>query len=348
MNDLLKQTVAELLCVLLLGGCAGKSTTPSLTDEIEPDACTVQEIRALSARTDELTVWSTYWDGANDMDELKETATEVDAVSLFAAYFQDGKVAIPEASTRMLGKLRRREATAEKTVYLSVVNDVTENGKNIQKDTEILWKVLGTEEAAQNHAEELVKLAADNGFDGIEIDYEKIRKDMDLWAAFLNFEEKLLALADEAGLKVRIVLEPSTPVEQLDFPEGADYVVMCYNLCGGGTDPGPKADNAFLAQLYEKFHALPGISYALANGGYLWETGTQSAVQCRAAEAKALAEKTGATPARDPASGALYFSCTDGQKQYTVWYADDETLVQWADQLSALAGGNVSVSLWRI
>lgn len=246
-----------------------------------------------------------------------------------------------------MNKLQRKEATKEKTVYLSVVNDVKNGDKTTQKDTDILWQVLGTPEAAQAHAEELVQLAAANGYDGIEIDYEKIRKDLDLWQAFLDFEERLLALAEENGLKVRIILEPGTPVEQLDFPEGADYVVMCYNLYGGGTDPGPKADFDFLAQTWEKFRKLPNISYALANGGYVWKNG-KDAAQCRAAEAKAMAEEAGVTPERDPDSGALYFSYTEKGRQYTVWYADETTLAQWARKLSEIGGEKVKISLWRL
>lgn len=345
--NILERGVSILLCLPFLTGCMGRKA-PSVPEEIVPDTCTVQEIESLAPEAGELTVWSVYWDNADDMETLRDEADQVDAVSLFAASFQEGEVTIPEANTRMLGKLRRRESTKEKPIYLSVVNDVTQNGKTTQKDTEILWKVLGTDKAAQAHAEQLVQLAVQNGYDGIEIDYEKIRKEMDLWQAFLRFEEKLLALAQEAGLKVRIILEPSTPVEQLSFPEGADYVVMCYNLYGNGTAPGPKADFAFLKQMQEKFCALPSLSYALANGGYVWEGSSQKATQCRAAEAKAWAEAAGVTPERDPDSGVLHFSYTQKGTQYTVWYADETTLAQWAQQLNQLSGGKVDISLWRM
>ena len=30
--------------------------------------------------------------------------------------------------------------------------------------------------------------------------------------------------------------------DALEFSAGASYVVMCYNLHGNGTEPGPKAD----------------------------------------------------------------------------------------------------------
>ena len=345
--NILERGLAILLCLPFLTGCMGHKT-PEEPEMAEPDTSTMQEVEVLTPESAQLTVWSTYWDCADDMDVLESEADNVDEISLFAASFQDGKVSIPEETTRMLKKIRRREQTKGKTVYLSIVNDVTENGKTIQKDTTVLQKVLGTDEAVQSHAEQLVRLASENGFDGIEIDYEKIRRDLDLWQAFLKFEEKLLLLADDADLKVRIVLEPSTPVEQLDFPAGAEYVVMCYNLYGNGTMPGPKADFTFLQQVYEKFRVLPNISYALANGGYIWENDGTSAAQCRATEAKALAEKAGVTPERDESSGALHFSYTEGRKNYTVWYADEQTITQWAKCLEEMTGEKVSVSLWRL
>lgn len=345
--NILERALAALLCLPFLTGCMGHKTAEE-PETVEPDTCTVQEVEALVPESTQLTIWSTYWDCAGDIEVLQDEAEKVDEISLFAASFQNGEVTIPEPTTRMLKKIRRREQTKNKTVYLSIVNDVKENGKTTQKDTAILQKVLGTDEAAQSHAEQLVRLASENGFDGIEIDYEKIRRDLDLWQAFLKFEEKLLLLTEDAGLKVRIVLEPSTPVEQLDFPAGAEYVVMCYNLYGNGTMPGPKADFAFLQQVYEKFRVLPNISYALANGGYTWENDGTTATQCRAAEAKALAEKAGVTPQRDESSGTLYFSYTEGRKNDTVWYADEQTLAQWAKCLGEMNGEKVSISLWRL
>ena len=345
----LKRGFALLLCLPLLTGCGGKKA-PILpeVEETEAENSTALEMQALAPEVEDLTVWSAYWDCADDIDVLEEEADHVDAVSLFAAYFQDGELVIPDTTDRMRGKIRRRDVLQEKTVYLSVVNDVKEGDKITQKDTDILWQVLGTEEAAQAHAQELVQLAVDNGYDGIEIDYEKIRKDMELWQAFISFEEELLPLAKDAGLQVRILLEPGTPVEQLTFPEGAEYVVMCYNLFGGGTGPGPKADMAFLKELYEKFQTLPNCSYALANGGYIWEGTDTKATQCRASEAKALAQKAGVTPERDPDSGALHFNYTQDGTSYTVWYADETTLARWAQQLQEVGGGKVRVSLWRL
>ena len=334
-------TAALCLGAVLLSGCGKKTAEPI----VQTDDAALREVQALASCTDELTVWSAYWDCADDIDVLRQSSGQVQAVSLFAVSFEDGQLILPDATSRMLKKLSRGESTQDMQVYLSVVNDAVQDGKTTQKDTNILHTLLGTEQAARAHAQELVQTAKDNGCDGIEIDYEKIRSDMTLWQDFLRFEKLLLAEAQSAGLSVRVILEPSTPAEQLDFPDGAEYVVMCYNLYGSGTEPGPKADTAFLGELYERFAALPNLSFALANGGYDWEDGTQTAQSVTAAQAAALCN---GTPERDADSGALHFTYKDGGKTHTVWYADETTLQTWTECLNKVSGGKVKISLWRL
>lgn len=339
-------------CMVLVSaviGCTGSGKeaeagpVPELGSSYAKD-----EVHALAEAADKTAVWSVYWDSADTMSVLRSERESIQAVSLFEAYFKDDEVVIPEASEKMLSQIRNREATKDMTVFLSVVNDVDQNGTIVQKDTGILKKCLGTKEAARAHAENLVEIVSERGYDGIEIDYEKIRSDQELWADFLQFEQFLLEEAAGKDLKVRIILEPSTPVEELEFPDGAEYVVMCYNLYGNGTEPGPKADADFLRKMYDRFGNLPEISYAFADGGYDWEADSKKAQQLRASEAAALIETYEAEPVRDEASGVLYFEYTKGGKKHTVWYADEETLKIWADWLREWGADPLRVSLWRL
>lgn len=342
--------VLLLSTAVFLAGCSDnkKKTEEPEIEETITDETAVKEVKCIGAETAELTVWSAYWDCEDDIDTLKEGMDDLEQISLFEAYFKDGELTIPDATERMLKKIRLRDVLQDKTIFLSVVNDVEKNGKTIQKDTEILKERMGSEESALEHAQELVRLAADNGYDGIEIDYEKIRSDMDLWNDFIRFEKLLLEEAEKAQIPVRIVLEPSTPVEELDFPKEASYVVMCYNLYGNGTEPGPKADLDFLSELYEKFKDLPDVSFALSNGGFDWESGSDSPVQKKRIEIEELLKKSGATPERDADSGALYFTYEEKGRQHEVWYADEETLGTWTETLQTLSGGKAKISLWRI
>lgn len=324
----------SFLCLLLCGSLAVIPGSPDGQHREAP----VRGTRALA-------VWSTYWDNAEDVSLIGRHAETIQTVSLFAAYFRGDTLFIPEQTLKTLRALRLSHAKQE--IYLSVVNDVILGQQSIQKDTAILRKVLSPQNA-QAHAREIIRLAQSSGVDGIEIDYENIRSDLDLWAQFLRFEESLIPLAGEAGLGLRIILEPGTPVSRLDFPEGAQYVVMCYNLHGSGTDPGPKADIAFLETVYENFSSLPNRSYALANGGFDWPDSSRNPVELSSAAADALSKTCGAPPNRDTESGALYFSYLSQGIRHTVWYADEQTLALWARELDRLEGYPVPISLWRL
>lgn len=331
----------------LLTGCkaAEASPVPTEVSTIVEEAQAAPESQEIQDPIQALTVWSAYWDCQGNAETILKNKDSIQTASLFAAYFQEDTLFIPESTLDTLQALRA--GGWDRAIYLSVVNDVIAGGTSIQKDTAILHTVL-SEPHAEAHARELVTLAKSNGFDGIEIDYEKIRKDMELWDRFLHFEEALITIAREENLGVRIILEPSTPVEQLTFPQGAEYVVMCYNLYGGGTDPGPKTNLSHLASLYDRFRVLPNISFALANGGFDWAESSTSPSALTASEAAALAQESGAAPQREESSGAISFQYAKDGVLHTVWYADSETLSIWAKKLAACAGSAVPISLWRL
>ena len=100
--------------------------------------------------------------------------------------------------------------------------------------------------------------------------------------------------------------------------------------------------------MYTKFKNLPDISFALSNGGYDWENGTQKVTQKKRAEIDQLIQQNKAEPQRDTDSGALSFEYEENHTKHTIWYADEETLKQWTEELNSASGGKVKISLWRI
>ena len=333
---------------LALGACGnhGKSDEDS-APQVDAAALSRSELEALSGSSASLLAWSAYWDCADDIDTIRSCPDSIDELSAFAASWVDGQVQVPDAALAFLRKARNDDRTAQKRVYLSFVNDVESSGSSIEKDTGVLWDVLGDDASLAAHVDELVGLATTNSFDGIEVDYEKIRSDFDLWDRFLTFERALLERCGQEGLALRVVLEPSTPVDRLTFPEGAEHSVMCYNLRGSGTEPGPKADFEFVDGLKQKFASVPGLRFALANGGYDW-SGPATAKSLTRATAELLAAGNGTEPSRDGASGALSFSYVDSGTSHTVWYADEATLASWAERLQGDDGGLPSIDLWRL
>lgn len=341
--------------ILLMSGCTAATdyakdtdyeTAEEATEPVSPEAA---ELEAMSRVAGDVSVWSAYWDCDDDLETLRAKADCYSNICLFEAYYIEDELTIPEQSLRMMGELRRKKDTRDKDIYLTVVNDYVSGNKTEHKSAALLKRIIGDEERAKAHAELIVQLAVRNGFDGIEIDYENIRSDLDLWDSFLDFEEWLISEADAAGLKLRILLETQTPMDKLaeSFPEEAQYVVMCYNLYGSGTAPGPKADSAFLSDIYDRFSTLMNVEYALANGGFEWiDEANGSSIKRE--EAERLLAKYDAVWLRDKDSQALCYDFTEDGKKHTVWYADEVTLGFWTETFKNLSGTDAAVGLWRL
>ncbi|WP_295364031.1 glycosyl hydrolase family 18 protein [uncultured Pseudoramibacter sp.] len=331
--------LAAALCLMTLGACGSKSettTTSAATGRQEQ----TQEIKSLSRNGRTLGTWTVYWDGGGAVRTLAKNAGRIDSVGVFAADYPDGKtLTLPEKSASTVGQIKASETLKQMPVYLSVVNDT----KDEEKSVTLLNHLIGTSSQAEASANAIVDMAKSYNCDGVEIDFEKIRKDTALWARFVDFENRLIAECNANGLKLRIVLETLTPMESINLPSGPEYVVMCYNLYGNGTKPGPKADRAFLKETAGRFEKLGNVTYALANGGFNFK-GSQQAEAVTADEAAALMKKHDAKPKRDKDSGALYFK----YGSHTVWYADAKTLSTWAETLDQAANRKVTVALWRL
>ena len=290
--------------------------------------------------------WIAYWDGEDYIKKLQDRGYGADIFCMFEAMF-DGeyKLYLEDSVKEQYDAVKAK--AKDKKYYLTFVNDVVTETGSEQKDTDVLYAVL---KDPAGHAGDVVKLAKDNGFDGVEIDYEKIRKDLGLWDLFIAFENELIKQASDAGLEVRIVLESSTPVSQISLPKGPEYVVMCYNLYGYGTEPGPKADRGFLEDIVRDFDPLSdNLGYAFANGGFDWNLTKDGITALSDREAKELIIKhQGDGPERDMESGVVKFTYEEKGEKHEVWVADDATIQFWADVIAVSSGKKVRVSLWRV
>ena len=295
-----------------------------------------------------LSAWAAYWDMESGMTEYAAMRGRLRGLSYFAASFDaKDRLVVPDA----VAKARQAALKKEDKVpaYLTIVNDaVGENGKALDKDTAVLRRVLADTVSMDRHIAEIIALGKEGRYDGIELDYERIWKDApDLVPRFMDFTYRLSKAAIEAGLKLRIVLEPSTPFDA-GFCRGPEYVVMLYNLYGLHSAPGAKADGAFIEKIVKRMADLPEKrAVALATGGCLWETASGKAQRfISQREAVDLRDRHQAREIRDGDSAALVFHYREKEKEYVVWYADSETLNAWITV--AARQGIPAVSLWRL
>ncbi|MSU02046.1 glycosyl hydrolase family 18 protein [Tissierella pigra] len=291
-------------------------------------------------------IWTAYWDTDDLEHEIKDMG-KVDNICYFAAYFNEDKILFVPKETKE--SLKRIESLGNRKYgsYLTIVNDLLlADNKSSLKDTDLLYTLFATEETMNNHIEDILNIVIKEGFDGIEIDYEAINKDINLWELFIEFIDKLYKSANGKDIPVRVVLEPNVPLDKITLPEGPEYIIMCYNLHGYGTEPGPKANKVFIEDMIKKSEGLKGdIGFALATGGYDFQSnGIVNALTER--EAVELSKFYNKIPQRDE-SGALFFNYMDNEEvSHQVWYANKDTINYWIGIITE--AGDYGISIWKI
>ncbi len=275
--------------------------------------------------------WIVYWDWASGIEEAKSMVPPPERLIAFGALFDADEHVIlePEASDMLRAM---QAAFPSGKVWLSVINDLTLSaGGYSNKDAGLLRRLLSDPEKRAEHVRELVTLAEAWKLKGLEIDYENMRGDAELLASYTAFLRELWGELKSRGIALRACLEWDT-VLYAELPEGPEYVVMCYNLYGHHSGPGPKADKAFLREVAALWAGRKDCVMALAAGGYDWVDG-QVAREVRETEAEKIFRSRNLKTARDPDSGAVYGEYLAEGKTHTVWYADTETLRVWMETL---------------
>lgn len=348
MKKILTLFIALILTGCSAGGFSSSSAEISLPKQSSPEVSETK-IETSDEKEVEFSAWTVYWDNEDSEKEIEDLKENLDNVIHFAAYFDaENELFLPDKTTELFAKLKTNHSDLKCKHYISFVNDkINKDGSSSLKDTKLLAELFKDEKSMEEHAKEVLSIARRNGYDGVEIDYEAIRKNTALWNKFVKFIEILYAYTSQNGFELRVVLEPSAPLGEIKFPEGPEYVMMCYNLYDSGTTPGPKADKQFIKGLCKKMSAISGKkTFAFSTGGFDWEYDGDCTALTETAAAE-LALKYGKEPSRDEASGALYFSYyDDDEKLHEVWYADGKTIKTWAECVKQNGGGNIS--LWRL
>lgn len=292
--------------------------------------------------------WITYWDADNGVREAALHEKRFDALVYFAAYFDtDDALYYPPELEEMQAQLKTLLPQASQHGYLSIVNDYTVAPERYELKSQPLLKRL-LQSGAQRRiqlANDIVKTTLDLGYQGIEIDFEGILNNLPLWEDFFAFLIDLHEKAKAQGLPLRVLLEPRTPMAQLSFPEGPRYIMMCYNLYGYHSGPGPKANSEFLKSMVSKMSVLPQASrgFALALGGFDWSQGKVSQLTMQAAQR--MLKASGAQLHRQ--EEAAHFSYRDETGHlHEVWYADEVTLAYWTGVLTGL--GEKHIDYWKL
>ena len=335
----------EVFIISEKGSYSSASSVMASTGEV---ASSSESAQAATVSSPDFGVWYPYWDYDTATKELDNYSSRVNTICFFAAYYDvNNKAFIPEDTQNTYKQLKNAGKLKGRKTYLSFVNDKLLAQGSSLKDTALLYELIGDSGRAAAHADEVISLCKQLGCDGVEIDYEAIKKDNTLWGHFNTFVSLLSERCAAENMPLRIVFEPSAPIANYSWPQGAEYVMMCYNLNGYGTNPGPKANTEWLSSLCGKMKSLPGtVNMALATGGFDFSSDGQ-VKQIDYRDAIAQMNAAGATAQRDPASAAMHYSYTDESgMSHEVWYADQETIENWINTVNN--NGINRVTIWRL
>lgn len=303
-------------------------------------------VNAVAKEPTKRSAWLAYWDIDAGEKDLEKLGKKLEKLSFFGAYFDSNDhLFIPKEISDKKRELKMKKKKYE--TYLTFVNDKQNpDGPTVMKDTEVLRRLFSDDASMEKHIDEIIALTQQGGYDGIEIDYERIWKDEKIGQSFLGFANKLYVKALKNNLKLRIVLEPRTAFSSAGFFKGPEYVVMLYNLYGLHSAPGPKANKEFIQKTVERIQALPGEkSIAFSTGGCLWGDNGEKRFLTEV-EAKTLAAIYDRETKRDEESQCIVFDYKDRDVTYQVWYADVKTLNYWIS--IAKEQGENNISFWRL
>ncbi|MGX8790543.1 glycosyl hydrolase family 18 protein [Oceanobacillus sp. M60] len=333
----LRNIIVVIIFIFIIGGCSAAEEEKA-TPMLKPS----EGVDDISVKT---SIWIVDWDAEKSLDDVSSSLSNVDNIILFGNYFDENeKLFTTLEGQYLIDELLQQPIRANKQVYLSLVNDqFLEDGSTIPKSPDLIKNLMQSEETRKKHIEEIMNYAVSMPIDGVEIDYEKIPEEN--ISSYLQFLEELSEQLSGKGLALRVVLEPSFPVEQYTLPEHIDYSIMTYNLYGMHSGPGPKTDINFLKSIADMYsNQAASVEFALSTGGFSWKDDHVTSLTEN--EVEDLISINNVTPVRDHASGALTFIYEEEKKEVEVWYADAETLTEWA-KILAEEGEYYTFSFWR-
>lgn len=291
-------------------------------------------------------VWLPYWEIGASLPEAESLAGRLDTAVAFACLFDnEDQPLMLEETKDLLSSLRTVFGQTDTTVFLSVVNDIeVAEGQYENKSIDLLKRLFMNEEAMSRHLEALASLIDEYSLGGLELDYENIKKDTELWASYAQFIGRIWAICERDGVRLRVVLPWDAP-KYICLPDGPEYTVMCYNLYGYHSGAGPKADFDFLNTTCQLYSEVPGkVRMAFATGGFVWSGNKISAVSQE--EAEEILSRADVPPVRDEKSGVLNAIYELDGAVHEIWYADAMTLTAWRDACAAF--GYTGFDLFRL
>lgn len=324
---------------LLVPSCAGPPPLPEPTE-----------------RRLRVGAWLAYWKYEEGIRAATFNAGTLDDIFFFVAHLgSDGRPRLALSRPGLPRDVARLSGNAR--AWLTVVNDVEGGGgeRARLKDPEIVHEILDSPTRRAEHRRQIVALARENGFAGVDIDYEN------LWArdraAFTRFIQELAADLRPAGLSLSVTVQPKVR-ERLSRGAGAmDWAalsaaadrlqIMLYNLHYRASGPGPISTPLWIREVLtfaaSRCDAGKIVPVLKVSGMDWWEGNARNVTFT---QALSLARRHGAHLERQSGSEVPHFDYTTGGVAHSVFFEDATSILAKLEVFPAFAIDRVV--LWSL
>ncbi len=297
--------------------------------------------------------WLVYWDAGNQsLKDFEAHARDIDRV--YCEWYNVEKDGLPHflkdvSPTAVEETLRAARANGVKVFMMGGNYDNQIN----DHDSKRVEKFLFNPALEKEHIQDLIRMAKQRHSDGIDIDYENLKKgDRD---AFSRFMMDLSGQCKANGLLLGCAVAPKTdPDGTWDGNQCFDYAaigkavdvmhIMTYDDHWGTSAAGPVAPPDWTEQVAEfAAYAVGGLKVELGLAGYGYDWVDTTGVNIGWDDLLGILKKYHIDSRRDPQTQEITFTYPG---RHTVWFCDAGSYIPKFETLkkNKLAG----FAMWRL
>jgi len=213
--------------------------------------------------------WLPFWDQKNSFQSYRQNHSAISHVSFFWYHLDADSNIRKYKSARIDTALIKEVQENNDKAYALVANlpDANPGDPDSNWNRQRVRYLLADEDRMQRHIRDLVDLAEQHNFDGINIDYENLRRDDR--TLYTNFIEKLSGALHRADKELVIALHPKTAEYKPSEDNGShaqDWValsahadqlhIMGYGQHYIGSKPGPIAGVKWVEDILHYLQSL--------------------------------------------------------------------------------------------
>jgi spore germination protein YaaH len=294
-----------------------------------------------------------YWDQERGFDVVRQNLHLFDGVSpVWYALDESGRVVLADAENTTVDARTVRFLQARGIRVLPTATNLIDGEWN----PGVVQAMLHDDDAMRRHVRELVELAVEHDYDGIDIDYENLRaRDR---SQFTRFVERLASALHAEGKLLTAAVHPKASDEGDDERnEAQDYNaigaavdqlrVMTYEYSWETSPPGPGAPTDWVEEVIAwTVTQVPREKVVLGVVllGYDWTEGRGTTVDFEQAQARADEHRAIVRRAPD---GTPWFRYRDSSgRLHEVWYEDAASAKAKLELVSEYGLGGVF--FWRL